>query len=143
MKISTYVLLLVCVGAVLFVYASMMSESAQRYPEANINSSEWAGKYDYALEVNKSISPLQNAFAKIQDENTGWFTKLTAGITAIPLAIIELPTLLFKSFSLGGSLITGIFTSFGLPAYFIIVAIILIIVWGIFKLAEVYQRWPL
>lgn len=140
MKISTFISILLIVGVVIFIFGMMVQEGEEKY-DTDINKSAWQGKYDYTEQINKSITPIMTSFENIQDEDVGWFTKLTAGISAIPKAIMLVPSLLFSSFSLGTNLMTGIFTSIKLPAYLISVAIVMLVVWGLFKLIEVFNRW--
>lgn len=142
MKISTFVSLLLGVGVVFFIFAQMATESNTAY-NTNINTSKWDQKYNYANRVNNTISPIQTAFSNIEDDNVGWFSKLSSGIVAIPRAVIALPVLLFSSFSIGGEMITGFMNEIGAPVYLLTVGLIMLIIWGIFKLLEVYQRWQI
>jgi len=140
MKISTFIMIILVISGFFFIFGSMSKEAKLYYPDANINDSQWYGKYDYVSRVNTSIAPLQTSFETIQDENKGWFTKLTSGIAAIPAAVIAIPTLLFGSFVMGGSLITGLFTTMNVDIYLIILACVMVVVWGIFKLIGMYNR---
>lgn len=143
MKISTFIIAILVISGFFFIFGLISQESKQYYPEANINDSEWYGKYDYVSNINRSISPLQESFNKIQDENVGWFSKLTSGISAIPSAVIAIPTLLFGSFIVGGEIVTGTATTLKIPFYLIILVSVMILVWGIFKLVEMYNRWKI
>jgi hypothetical protein len=140
MRFSTLITMLLVTGVILFV-AGMMIEEADMVYNTDINTSKWEGKYDYATQVNSSINPLIDSFEKIQDEDIGWFTKLTAGISAVPKAVVLIPSLIFQSLRMGGNLITGVLTSLSIPLYIITVAIIMLLVWGVFKLVEFFQRW--
>ena len=51
--------------------------------------------------------------------------------------------LILGSFAYGAGLITGSLTTFLISTTLIAIIIIMIIVWGIMKLIEVYQRWQL
>jgi hypothetical protein len=134
-------MVILVISGFFFIFGLMSEETKIYYPEANLNDSAWAGKYDYVDSINESIAPLQNSFNKIQDENVGWFSKLTSGIAAIPAAVIAIPTLLFGSFITGGAVITGTFTTLKIHIYFIVLVCVMIVVWGIFKLIEMYNRW--
>jgi hypothetical protein len=145
-------MMLLCVGGVIFIFASMVHEANIYYPDADLNSSEWGtykdnntvnSKYDFASQVNDKIKPIKTAIEKIQDSDTGWFSKIVSGIAAIPYAVIILPVLLFDALTIGGTLITGFMTTLGIPSYIITVALIMMIVWGVFKILEAYQRWNL
>lgn len=141
MKISGFISLLLVISAFVIILGLMSEESSNYYPEANINDSEWSGKYNYVSSVNTSIAPLQASFETISDENKGWFSKLTAGISAIPSAVIAVPVLLFKAIGHAGSLLSGTFTTLRIPVELIVIFTITILVWAIFKLMELYNRW--
>ena len=143
MKISTFIGLFLVIAAFMFIFGLMSQESKTYYPDSNMNDSEWYGKYDYASDINESVHPIKTAFDKIGDSELGWWSKLTSGIAAIPQAIIALPVLLFKSIYFGGQIIAGAFTSLLIPGIFIVIIGMMILVWAITKLMEVYQRWPI
>jgi len=143
MKISTYVTIILVIGAVLFIFGMMSQEATQNYPDSNLNNSEWVDKYNYASDINKTITPMSTALNNIQDENVGWFTRLTSGIVAMPLAVITIPAVLFKSFEFGGEILTGLFNGLNIPPAILLIVIILVLWWGISKLVELYQRWQL
>lgn len=142
MKISTFIGLLVIVGAIIFIATTMIEEAETKYG-MNVNKSEWEGKYDYANEINASIAPLKNSLATIQDEDAGWFSRITEGLSAIPRAVVLVPSLVFGGFVFGGELITGLLSSLHIPAVLISVVLVVLIVWGVFKLVEFFQRWQL
>jgi len=141
MKISTFISILLVVGGIFFLFASMVAETNTQYPDADINSSIWSNKYNYADRINTSIAPIQQAFVDIEDDNLGWFTKLVSGIAAIPRAIITLPILIFSGFAIGGEMITGFATAIKLPAYILQVILVMLIAWGLFKLVDTFARW--
>ena len=140
MKISTLITILLFVGVVFFAINLMVSEAEDKYG-TDINTTSWKGKYDYAESINESVDPLIGAIDDIANEDKGWLEKVGAGFTGIISAVILLPAIVWDSFRMGGGLITGVFSSIGLPAYLISVFIIALIVWGVFKLVEFFQRW--
>jgi hypothetical protein len=140
MKISTVVMYIFIVGIVVYTFASMVQEGNSNYPTAHINSSEWDSKYDYVTSLNSTITPLKDRLLTITDAEQGWFTRLAAGIAAIPYAIMLLPSVTLQILIIGGLLITNLFTALGIPVYIIIAVSLMAIVWGIFKLVEFFQR---
>ena len=140
MKISTFITILLFVGVVFFVITLMVTEAEDKYG-TDINTTSWEGKYDYAESINESVDPLIGSIDDITNEDKGWLEKVGAGFTGIISAVTLLPALVWNSFAMGGGLITGVFSSIGLPAYLIGVFIIALIVWGVFKLVEFFQRW--
>jgi FtsH-binding integral membrane protein len=140
MKISTFITILLFVGVVFFVMAMMTQEANDKF-DTEINTTSWEGRYDYASEVNSSVNPLIQSIDDITNEEKGWLEKVGSGFTGIISAVTLLPALVWQSFSMGGSLLTGGFTSLGIPAYILTVFIIALTVWGIFKLIGFFQRW--
>lgn len=128
----------------MFTFGLMTQEAKVKYPSANLNDSAWTnGQYDFVSDVNESISPIQTAFTEITDEDKGWFSVVTSGIAAIPWAVVNLPILLFKSFAWGGSILTTMLTTLAVPAYMISAVLVILIVWGVFKLIELFHRWQI
>jgi uncharacterized membrane protein YdjX (TVP38/TMEM64 family) len=142
MRFSTAIMFLLVVGGIFFIMAEMVREANTNYA-TDINSSEWDTKYDYAARVNKSVAPIQARFQNIEDTDTGFFTKIALGITAIPYALITFVSVVLGAIPLGASLMTGTFTALGLPAYILLVVTIMLICWALFKLVEYWQRWQI
>lgn len=143
MKISTLVITILMCAAVVAMFTLMLDEAKVKYPNANIDTSEWDNNYSYSEQINDSIAPMQEAFNDIQDENKGWFSKIATGIVAVPLAVINIPILLFKVFGIGGNMVASAFSYFNFPVAILSIFIIAIIVWGVFKLVEIYNRWQI
>jgi len=143
MKLSTYLQIFLVIAAFMFIFGLMAEESKANYPEADINDSAWAGKFDYSTEINNSVKPVQTALENIGDEEKGWFVKILSGIAAIPAAVIGIASLILGSFVHGGAIITGSLAILAIPAAIIAIIIIMIVVWGIIKLVEIYQRWQI
>ena len=142
MKISVFVVVLLMVGVVLFVMVQMVKEAEELY-DIEINKTGWEGKYDFASDINDSIQPIKESIDDIADEEKGWLEKVGAGFTGIIAAVTFLPTLVWNTGKLGGELITGLGGSLGIPGYLILVFIIMLTAWGIFKLIEFLQRWEI
>ncbi len=139
MKISSYILIILMVGLIFSVVASIISDFETQYPEITINKS-WEEKYSYIDEINESVISLKEKFDIIGDEDIGWFSKLTAGITAIPIAIVTVPVVLFKTVSYGIIIITSLGEEIGIPAFVIYFAIVAIIIIIVFALVSFWHR---
>ena len=142
MKISVFVVVLLMVGVVLFVMVQMVKEAEELY-DIEINKTDWEGKYDFASNINESIQPIKESISDIADEEKGWLEKVGAGFTGIIAGVTFLPILVWDMGKLGAGLVTGLGSSLGIPGYIILVFIIMITVWGIFKLIEFLQRWEI
>lgn len=141
MKLSTMVFFLLIVAGMFFVFASMVDEANTTFPDqSQLNSSEWATQYDYVDSINDTFFPLEKSLKTLQDENAGWFSKLAEGITAIPYAILIVPQVIFGSLVYGGNMMTGFFTAWGLPQKIIVLGLVILLVWVIFKLIEYFNK---
>ncbi len=139
MKLSVFISYILIVGMVFFTFALMVKDTNQAY-DTNINSSQWDEEYDFVNDLNSTVSPLEQKFKVIQDEDAGFFTKLTAGITALPYAVIIFPQVIFGSLEIGGTITMGFLTALAIPAYLITAIILGILIWALFKLLEFFQR---
>lgn len=140
MKISTFMIMLVMIGVILFVMVETVNEGAQIY-DTNINSTEWENRFDYVDDINSTVSPIQESLKDLADEETGWLEKIGASFTGIIAAVKLLPTTMISLGVFGAGLITGLGSTFGIPSYIIYALIVGLTVWGVFKLFEIFQRW--
>lgn len=143
MKISTFITLFLVIAGFMFIFGLMSQEAKNYYPDSNINDSDWYGKYNYADDINKSMQPIETSLRNIGDENKGWFVKIVSGIAAVPAAVISLASLVLGSFANGIGIISGSFTTLGVPTILIVIIGLMIVAWGLFKLIEIYQRWAI
>ena len=158
MKISSFIIFLIIVSAVFATYGLMVYDANEQYHDTipnyvNLSSAEWSdggatgvaggGKFDFVDGINGTVGPLQDKFKVLSNENEGWFSKLTAGITAIPYAILLVPDVLWNTVVMGTLIITAFLTVLGIPVWFIIAGSVMVLVWAIFKLLEFFQRVPL
>lgn len=139
-KISTFIVFILIASGVFFAYAEMIREANEQYPENYINSSEWEEKYDYISDINETINPLEKKLKIIQDEDKGWFSKLTAGITAIPYALLIVPQVLFGSLVFGGAIIIGFLSVWGVAQKIVTLGLVILSIWAIFKLVEFFNK---
>ena len=134
--------MLLFIGVVFSLFAMMTSEAEQKY-DMDIDTSMWEGKYDYAQSINETVDPIVTSVNTIGDEEAGWFEKVGAGFTGIIAAVKLLPTMLGKTFLIGGRLITGLSSSLGVPSWLSLTILISLTIWGIFKLIGFLQRWEI
>lgn len=142
MKFSTFISILLVVGVIFFIFDMMLMEGNNKF-SSGINDSDWQGKYDFAGQINSTINPLVEKFQVIQDPDQGFFSKIAAGLSAIPYAVIVFPQVIFGTLTMGGTITTGMLAALAIPAYIITVAIIGLLVWAMLKLVEIYQRWQI
>lgn len=124
MKISGYILIVLMISFCFTLVGNIVYDMNVYYPDINIDTSSWNASYDYSMQINKSISGLQERFEILGDEEKGWFPKLTAGISVIPLVIIYIPTILFDTIGFGTKIMVGVLPDIGIPAWVITYLII-------------------
>lgn len=140
MKFSTFVSFSLIVSAVFFIFAMMYTEGNQQFSGVNASSAAWNSSYDYVTRVNSTISPLETKFKQIQAEDVGWFSRLAIGISAIPYAVIIFPQAIFGAIEISGGITVGFLAALAIPGYIILIVLISILIWGIFKLIEAFTQ---
>lgn len=144
MKISSVITFLAMIGGITFIMGLMVMEGSLKY-DVSINGSNWNSSYNYINQINQSLSPLESDFKKISDtseESGGWFFKLVSGISAIPKAIIAVPSVVFSSIIYGREMIGSLGMMFLIPGALILIMMVIVFIWGLFKLIEIFQRYP-
>lgn len=131
--------MILIISVVFFSFGQIINEGEEIY-DVNASTEEWEGKYDYVSKLDGIITPLKNKFETLQDENKGWFAKLGAGITAIPYAIVLVPTMVFQGVSIGGEITTGFLLALAIPGYIIIAALVGLTIWAISELIKLYNK---
>lgn len=140
MKISTFVSMMLIVGVIMFFVFQMINEAEQNY-DLDINKSEWEDRYDFATDVDNEIQPIKDSIDTIQNQEAGWLERTVSGFTGIIAAITFVPSMLWSIMTLSTGLVTGLGIALAIPAYLITVMIVMLVVWGVMKLIELYQRW--
>ena len=144
MKAETLITIVLIISMVFFIYAEMVREANESFEGTTdfvaLNSSEWDEQYDMIDDIYDTLSPIEERFKKIKDPETGFFTKLYLGIAAIPYAIMLVPETLFNSIFLMGNIITSFATFLNIPNYIVLIFIMMLLSWAIFRLLEYFQR---
>ena len=140
MRLSSYILVVLAIGLVFATVANIIHDLQIQYPEVEVDTS-WENEYDYTEELNESASGIKSRFDKIGDEDVGWFSQLTAGITAIPLAIIFIPVVIFKTMKFAVIIFSSVATDIGIPAFVQVFGVVAIIIVITFALLSFWHRW--
>lgn len=142
MKGSSILILVVLIAGFLTIFADFNRGLNDSYSENYVNSSEWDSKYDFSNNINGSVSNLKSNFDTITDTEKSWFTRIGAGIVAIPYAVILFPLTIFDGFASFGSILTDLSSDFGVKGKLIGLGLILLIIFAVTKLLEFFQRSP-
>jgi len=139
MKLSSYILIVLMIGLCFAIVGNVIGEFETSYPNIDVNTS-WSDDYNYADEISDSMRGLQSKFATISDPDAGWFSKVGAGIIAIPNVVIAIPTILVKTIGYITTIITDVGTELKIPGFVIALGITSMIVIIIFGLISFWHR---
>lgn len=143
MKATSILFLVVFIAAFVGVMASFANDLNAQYPEEHqINTSKYEGKYDYSENINDSVGKLKSNFDTITDTDKSWFTRIGAGIVAIPYAVILFPLTIFDGFASFGNILTGMTQALGVPPFLISAGLLILVIFAVIKLLEFFQRSP-
>jgi uncharacterized membrane protein len=141
MKMAAFFMVLALVGAIFFTFLTFANEMNVQYGNENnsINTTAWDNEYDYEDSLNSTIGPLKSRWDLIEDDNKGFFTRISAGITAIPYVLILVPSALFQGITTGSALFVGFFTALAIPGKIISITVLILLMWAVFKLVEQWR----
>jgi hypothetical protein len=115
-------------------------EITTQYPDSQVNSSAFADKYDKSSSIDASNDLLIADLEKLQDPETGWFTKALLAGAVIPIVIVTAVTTTFSGMSSLVAIVTGIFVEFSLPVKLLSLAISFISVFIVYKLVAFFGK---
>ena len=145
MKIIGFISLILLVTLVLFSWGVLVDDFEKNYVETGISettsmNSSFRGTYNRTEEINQTFSPLRESFEEIQTAD-GWFEKsLAAG--SLPLVIISLPLMIFQTVGYAISDMTSLLNDMGIPPQIVIIGVVLLTLFGLFKLIEMFNKYP-
>lgn len=145
MRAMTIIYLVVVIAAFMSIFGSFKNDINAQYgttPQEQINASKWENRFDFSPQINSSINSLKEKFDTITDTEQSWFTRIGAGIVAIPYAVVIFPLVIFDGFSNFGAILTGLSSDFYVENGLIAMILIYLTILGVQKLLEFFQRSP-
>lgn len=145
MKASSVLYFILIVAGFMTIFALFANDMNTQYDDPGthrVNISAWEGKYNYSDTVNGSVGRLKSNFDTITDTDKSWFTKIGAGIVAIPYAVILYPLAIFDGLSSFGNILTSMASAIGVPPPLIYIGLIFLVVFAVNKMLEFFQRSP-
>lgn len=143
MRFTTLIIFILILGGV-FLGITVISDDLNTNSAVSgteqINTSYWVGKYNYTNNINTSIGPVIEKFSVLEDEDKGFFSKLSEGIVAIPYAIIKFAGLVITSIGIMGTVTTTGLQQLKIPPAIIYVILAIITVFGIAKLLQFFNK---
>lgn len=140
MKLSVMIGFVLIISGVFYIFGLMVNEANLDNPNANADISDWQNRYNYVNDVNSTLSPLIEKIKKVSDPEQGWFVRITSGIAAVPYFILLIPQAIFSAFIYMTAIIVDFLGVFAIPVFIITIAIMLLLIYIIFKIVEFFQR---
>jgi len=140
MRLSSYILVVLTIGLCFALVGYVVNDFEVYYPDINVDTA-WEDDYDYVNEINSSMGGVQEKFDKIADEDIGWFSQITTGIVAIPIVIIAMPVVIFKTIKYAILIFSSVATNIGIPPFVQLFGTLAIIIVITFALISFWHRW--
>jgi len=138
MRATEYLFLVVIIGAFMGLVVLGTNELNNAFPQNQINNSYFAG-YDYSSTITNQANKTFSNFQKLGDTETSWFSRIGAGIVAIPYAVISFPVMLAEAFWALSTMISKALGNF-VPSFIILAIIGFMTIEGVRRLMEFFQR---
>ena len=139
MRATDYLFLVVIIGLVVGI-VTLGAEDFNTMEAGNpIDIANLTAGYDNTASINNNINESLEAFKTLGDDDASWFSKVAAGIIAIPKAVIAFPLLILT----GVGMLTGMISTAtkGIVPPFVVYALITLMMIMIFRrFMEFFQR---
>lgn len=141
MKISTliYTMLIISIVSISLFYLEEENNKIN-YEINNISANISVPVFDYSQDIKDKTEKLENSLSSLTDPEKSFFSKLGAGIMAIPYALIMLPSVILETGQNFYEIIISLGENIGIPESIIRVILIFISVVIIFKLIEIIGK---
>ena len=109
MRATDYLILVVVIGIVASWITLGVTEFNQSSAGTPINVSNLTNSYDDMENINTKVNESLEVFQKLGDDDASWFSKISAGIVAIPKVVIGFPILIMTGVaSFTGMVVTAL-----------------------------------
>jgi len=139
MRATDYLFLVVIIGLVVGIVTLGVEDFNTMEAGNPIDIENLTSGYDNTATINSEINGSLEAFKTLGDDDASWFSKVAAGIIAIPKAVIGFPLLILS----GIGMLTGMISTAtnGIIPPFVAYALITLIMIMIFRrFMEFFQR---
>lgn len=146
MKLSSVVMLGLLVSFVFVAWGLLIQDFETNYIDTNISTATSINEtflqdFDSSEELNESMQPIFEGFKDIATDE-GFFDKLQDLAVVVPLAIISVPGVIFNQLVILISLISRFSDIVNIPVQIIVITIIGVFMFILFKLVAFWRRTP-
>lgn len=139
MRATEYLMLVVMLGAFVYLIVAGADNLNKIYPTNPINTTNFTGKYNQIDKIQDKANASFNNFQTLGREDVSWFQKIGAGIVAIPYAVVNFPIMVAYAVV---ALMTMMTQSLGgiIPATILLAITTFLIVEVVKRFMEFFQR---
>lgn len=146
MKLSSTIMLVLLVSFVFVAWGILINDFETNYIDTNISSAApinetFLQDFDNSEELNESMQPIFEGFKDIATDD-GFFDKIQDLAVVVPLAIISVPGVIFNQLVILISLISTFSELIGIPLEIIVISVVGIFMFILFKLIAFWRRTP-
>lgn len=138
MRATEYLFFVVMIGVFIWIVVAGADSLNKAYSENPVDTTNFTGNYNQIETIQKDANESYSNFQKLGSTETSWFSKIGAGIVAIPYAVAKFPIMVVNAH---GALTSMITYSLGfLPAVIILAIFTFLIIEAVRRFLEFYQR---
>lgn len=147
MKLSSAIMLILLISFVFVSWGLLIQDFETNYIDTNISTATpmnetFLQDFDSSAELNESMQPIFEGFKVIATKDKGFFTAVLDLAIVVPLAIISFPGVIFQQLVILISLVSRFAEIINIPVQIVVIAIIGVFMWILFKLVEFWRRTP-
>ncbi len=146
MKLSSAIMLVLLVSFVFVSWGLLINDFETNYIDTNISSADpinetFLQDFDNTEELNETMQPIFEGFKDLATDD-GFFDKIQDLAVVVPLAIIAVPGVIFNQLVILITLISTFSELIGIPIQIVLISIVGMFMFILFKLVEFWRRTP-
>ncbi len=146
MKLSSTIMLVLLVSFVFVAWGLLIQDFETNYIDTNISSATTINEtflqdFDNSAALNETMQPIFEGFQDLATDR-GFFDKIQDLAVVVPLAIIAIPGVIFNQLVFLISLVSRFSELIGIPIQIIVIAVIGVFMFILFKLIAFWRRTP-
>ena len=139
MRATDYLFFVVIIGLIVGIITLGTEDFNKMDAGVEIDVENLTGDYDKVSEINTKVNSSLEAFQTLGDEDASWFSKVSAGIVAIPKAVIGFPIWLMSSLGILATMIANVLSGI-VPPFVTYALLSLMSIMILRRFMEFFQR---
>ena len=146
MKLSSTIMLVLLISFVFVAWGILINDFETNYIDTGISNvtpinETFLQDFDNSEELNESMQPIFEGFQDIATDE-GFFDKIQDLAVVVPLAIISVPGVIFQQLVILIGLVSTFSELIGIPVQIILISVVGLFMFILFKLVEFWRRTP-